>query len=217
MSFLGNVEKGRNYHPGYFLAHEECERKTRQFAQANATTAANGSKYIPMGSFYPANDSSTVEGIVYEDVDVTTGDMPGSVVLSGVVYLDRLPVAPASGVQAALEAKGFMFKTKAPDVTRPGWTPIPLIALGVASVAGTASGDTKISVTGYTLDSSDGYVYKVADTETAVIYGDDLTAWTAWNGTADITAASGKVITVAVVDTNKKALAAGYATVVAAA
>lgn len=92
MSFIGAVEKGVVYAPGYFLAHEECERKTRQIAQTGATTADNGSKYVKMGTVYPANDA-TAEGIVYEDVDVTTGDMPGSVVLKGVVYEDRLPEA----------------------------------------------------------------------------------------------------------------------------
>lgn len=122
MSFIGAVEQGKTYAPGWFLAHEECERKTRQISQTGATTAANGGKYVKMGTFYPANSSSTVEGIVYEDVDVTTGDMPGSVVLKGVVYLDRLPVAPANGVQAALEAKGFTFVTSSPAVTRPNWT-----------------------------------------------------------------------------------------------
>lgn len=122
MSFIGEVEQGKTYAPGWFLAHEECERKTRQILQEGATTSANGGKYVKMGTFYPANDSSTVEGIIYEDVDVTTGNMPGSVVLSGTVYLDRLPVAPASGVQAALEAKGFKFVDTAPAVTRPDWT-----------------------------------------------------------------------------------------------
>ena len=96
--------------------------KERQIAQSGATTAANGSKYVKAGTFYPANNSSTVEGIVYEDVDVTTGDMPGSVVLKGVVYLDRLPASPASGVQAALEAKGFKFVTTSPAVTRPDFS-----------------------------------------------------------------------------------------------
>lgn len=121
MSFIGNVNEGKVYAPGWFLAHEECERKTRQFNQNNAEveTASNGSKYVPMGAFYPANNSSTVEGIVYEDVDVTNGAMPGSVVLSGVVYLDRLPEAPASGVASALTAKGFVFITAAPEVVRP--------------------------------------------------------------------------------------------------
>lgn len=124
MSFIGEGTQGKVYAPGYFLAHEECERKTRQINQnhAQVVTGADGSKHVPMGAFYPANSSSTVEGIVYEDVDVTTGNMPGSVVLKGTVYLDRLPAAPASGVQAALEAKGFKFVTTAPAVTRPNWT-----------------------------------------------------------------------------------------------
>lgn len=124
MSFIGQVDQGVVYTPGYFLAHEECERKTREIAQSHAqvVTAANGAKYVPMGAFYPANNSSTVEGIVYEDVDVTKGNMPGSVVLSGVVYLDRLPAAPESGVQAALAAKGFTFVTSAPSVTRPDFS-----------------------------------------------------------------------------------------------
>ena len=121
MSFIGAVEQGKVYAPGYFLAHEECERKTREIAQSGATTV-NGRKYVKAGTFYPANSSSTVEGIVYEDVDVTTGNMPGSVVLSGTVYLDRLPVAPATGVQAALEGKGFKFIATSPAVTRPEWT-----------------------------------------------------------------------------------------------
>lgn len=125
MSFIGSVEQGVVYAPGYFLAHEECERKTRQFDADNAevVTAANGAKYVPMGAFYPANSSSSVEGIVYEDVDVSTGSMPGSVVLKGVVYLDRLPDAPESGVQSALEALGFTFVDAAPAVERPDFGP----------------------------------------------------------------------------------------------
>jgi len=91
MSFIGEVEKGIIYAPGYFLAHEECERKTRQIAQEGATNV-NGRKYVKMGTIYPSNDANA-EGIVYEDVDVTNGNMPGSVVLKGVVYEDRLPEA----------------------------------------------------------------------------------------------------------------------------
>ena len=59
--------------------------------QTDATTASDGSKYIPMGTVFKV--SGTVIGIVYEDVDVTTGDMPCSVVTKGVVYEDRLPEA----------------------------------------------------------------------------------------------------------------------------
>ena len=124
MSFIASKTDSTVYAPGWFLAHEECERKTRQINQnhAQVVTGSDGSKHVPMGAFYPANASGTVEGIVYEDVDVTTGNMPGSVVLSGTVYLDRLPAAPASGVQSALEAKGFKFVEQSPAVTRPDWT-----------------------------------------------------------------------------------------------
>lgn len=120
MSFIGEIEKGVNYHPGWFLAHEECTRETRQIAQTGATTAANGAKYVKMGTIYPANTGDAV-GIVYEDVDVTTGNMPGSVVTAGTVYLDRLPVAPAAAAKTALEGKGFKFIAAAPTVTRPDW------------------------------------------------------------------------------------------------
>lgn len=121
MSFTGATEQGKTYAPGWFLAHEECERKTRQILQEGATTADNGGKYVKMGTIYPANDA-TAEGIVYEDVDVTTGNMPGSVVLKGVVYEDRLPVALAEAAKSALEAKGFTFVATSPAVTRPNWT-----------------------------------------------------------------------------------------------
>ena len=117
MSFIGAVAEGKVYAPGWFLAHEECERKTREIPQSLATTASNGSKYVKMGTPFPAN-GATAEGLVYEDVDVTTGNMPGSVVLKGVVYTNRLPVTLADAAKTALEAKGFTFKTE-PEVTRP--------------------------------------------------------------------------------------------------
>ena len=91
MSYIGN-ETGKAYAPGWFLAHEECERKTYEISQEGAATADNGGKYVKMGTVYPANGSSAI-GIVYEDVDVTSGNMPGSVVTKGTVYEDRLPEA----------------------------------------------------------------------------------------------------------------------------
>ena len=120
MSFVGNGT-GNAYAPGWFLAHEECERKTREIAQSLATTAADGSKYVRAGTVWPSNNANAV-GIVYEDVDVTSGNMPGSVVLSGVVYEDRLPVTIASAAKTALTAKGFTFVTAAPTVTRPDFS-----------------------------------------------------------------------------------------------
>lgn len=214
MSFIErNATVGKTYAPGWFLAHEECVRETRQIPQSGATSA-NGGKYQKMGSFYPANNSSTVEGILYEDVDVTSGDMPGSVVTKGVVYLNRLPAAPESGVQAALEAKGFKFINES-DVVRPEY-PSSLIPLTVASAAGTASGDTAITVTGYTKASDESYYYKVGDAAATINPGDivDTTAWTAWDGDDEITAASDKKIAVIVASAFGEAKAYGSATVV---
>lgn len=214
MSFIErNATVGKTYAPGWFLAHEECVRETRQIPQSGATSA-NGGKYQKMGSFYPANNSSTVEGILYEDVDVTSGDMPGSVVTKGVVYLNRLPAAPESGVQSALEAKGFKFINES-DVVRPEY-PSSLIPLTVASAAGTASGDTAITVTGYTKASDESYYYKVGDAAATINPGDivDTTAWTLWDGDDEIKAASDKKIVVIVASAFGEAKAYGSATVV---
>lgn len=98
MSFIMDGEKGRNYRAGDFLAVDEpVTRKTKQIAQNSAlvVTADDGAKYVPAGTAYPTNDGNAI-GIVYEDVDVTSGDMPGSVVTKGVVYEDRLAVTGAS-------------------------------------------------------------------------------------------------------------------------
>lgn len=94
MSFVYPEKKGEVYAPGWFLANnEECVRLTREFAQDSQSVKTVGTaKYVPMGTVYPTNNNKA-EGIVYEDVDVTAGNMPGSVVLSGTVYENRLPEA----------------------------------------------------------------------------------------------------------------------------
>lgn len=99
MSFIGDVQKGETYSPGYFLAYndENVTRETREFAQNSAlvVTSADGTKHIPMGTAYPTNDGNAI-GIAYEDVDVTVGNMPGSVVTKGVVNEDKLAITGAS-------------------------------------------------------------------------------------------------------------------------
>lgn len=117
MAFKEADVLGIVYAPGYFLAHEECVRKTKQIPAAGATTGANGGKYVKAGTPFPSNDANAV-GLVYEDVDVSAGDMPGSVVMSGVVYESRLPVTLAATAKTALQGKGFTFVT-VPTVTRP--------------------------------------------------------------------------------------------------
>jgi hypothetical protein len=99
MSFIGDVKKGEIYAPGYFLAHgdEGVTRETKEIAQNSAlvVTSEDGTKHVPMGTAYPTNDGNAI-GILYEDVDVTAGNMPGSVVTAGAeVYEDRLAITGA--------------------------------------------------------------------------------------------------------------------------
>lgn len=115
MSFIDETRKGVVYAPGYFLGHEECTRETREMPTTLAVTAGDGSKYVPMGTIYPANDA-TAEGIVYEDVDVTTGDMPGSIVTSGFVFPARMRVVPTTVAINAMTGITFVDE---PAVTRP--------------------------------------------------------------------------------------------------
>jgi hypothetical protein len=120
MSFINRPAiSGHTYAPGWFLVNnEDCTRETRTISATGVTADADGGKHVAMGTLYPANDATAI-GILYEDVDVTGGDMPGSVVTAGTVYLDRLPVAPAEAAKTALEGLGFKFVTTAPVTTRP--------------------------------------------------------------------------------------------------
>lgn len=89
-------------------------------------------------------------------------------------------------------------------------------ALTVNSAAGTASGDTKVTVSP-TKASGNLYKYKVADAATTVIYGQNVQTWSAWDGSADLTTTTGKVITIVECDSTYKAIKAGNVTVTAKA
>lgn len=87
--------------------------------------------------------------------------------------------------------------------------------LTVNSAAGSESGDTKVTITPAKANAGNAYKYKVASSETAVDYGQNVKNWSAWDGESDITAATGQVITVVECDSTYKALSAGHATVTA--
>lgn len=94
MSFIGDVSKGTVFEAGDFLANgdENIIRETKQAAANSAlvVTSADGTKHIPAGTAYPTNDGNAI-GILYEDTDVTLGDMPCSVITgNAVIYEDKL-------------------------------------------------------------------------------------------------------------------------------
>lgn len=87
--------------------------------------------------------------------------------------------------------------------------------LTVNSTAGSKSGDTKVTITPAKANAGNAYKYKVASSETAVDYGQNVKNWSAWDGESDITATTEQVITVVECDSTYKALNAGHATVTA--
>lgn len=86
--------------------------------------------------------------------------------------------------------------------------------LTVSSVAGTATGDTKVTISP-AKGEGNSYKYKVADAAVEVKYGQNVKNWTAWDGSKDITAETGKKITVIECDAEFRAVKAGSATVTA--
>ena len=211
-SFINSETTAKTYAPGYFLASEECNRVTVEIAQAKGTTVGSA-KVVPAGTVYPSNDGNAI-GIVYEDVDVTNGDMPGSIVTGGVVYEDRLPAAIESAAEAVLT--GIRVITTSPAVTRPAWIAGDLIALSVTSAASASStGKTKVTYTGYTLKTGEKLYYKIdSSTAPTVEKGNTTwTGWTEWNGTSEISSTTGYKMTLAVADNAGACIAAGSANV----
>lgn len=91
-----------------------------------------------------------------------------------------------------------------------------LTSLTVTSVAGSTSGSTKITVEP-ALSSGNSYKYKVAANPTMPNAGQECkSGYTAWDGTADITAATGQKIVVVEVDADNRCVGAGMAVITAA-
>ena len=65
--------------------------------------------------------------------------------------------------------------------------------------------------------SGNSYKYKIGDSAQSVTYGKNVQTWTAWDGSSDITAETGKVITIVECDSAYHAVKAGNAVVTAKA
>lgn len=215
MSFIQSTTS-RGFSAGFFLADENCLRETMTIPanHSQAVTLVDGSKIVPAGAVIPAN-GATAKGILYEDVEVTTGDMPGSIVTKGVIYEDRLPASLDSDAKTALT--GITVISAAPDVIRPDFSIDGLKALTIVSAAGTAVGDTALTVTGYTLKSGESWAYKVGTAAATVLPGEVVSGFTAWDGEDDITAATGKKLALVALNAAGQAIAYGSATVTAKA
>lgn len=212
MSFIQTPEfSGKGWEAGYFLVDDEnCTRVTAEISASHAAvvTRSDGTKYVPAGAVIPSNNSSAV-GILYENVDVTTGNMPGSIVTAGVIYGDRLPVALDSDAASAMT--GITVDTYEPTVTRPNFAGGTLSTITVTSVAGSGAGKTDVSLSGYTPKSGETYAYKIAAAAPAAWYGMVLdNTWTTATFPLDeLAATTGEYITVVSVDAFGQVVASG--------
>lgn len=208
MSFIETPTAGRAYAPGWFLAEADCARETVTVSASHAQAVTIGTtKIVPAGAVIPANGATAV-GILYEDVEVTTGDMPGSIVTRGVIYGDRLPAALDSDAATALT--GIKVKTSVPAIVRPA-DGSSLAALTVTSVYGGASGKTTLTVSGYTLGAGESYVYKAASgAAPTATFGAILgEGWTALTNGATVSITNNYKVTVAAVNAGGACVAAG--------
>lgn len=112
MSFISN-EKGRGFNAGYFLESEVGVVRKTATIEAAKGKAVGDRKIVPAGTVIES------KGIVYEDVDVTTGDMPGSLVVAGRVYKTRLPSESQEAVTTLAQSLDITVIDEVPAVTRP--------------------------------------------------------------------------------------------------
>ena len=118
MSYFDGPAKGYGWNAGHFLVNDEtCIRHTMTIAadHAQAVTRDDGRKVVPAGAVIPANGANAF-GILFEDVDVTEGAKPGSVVTAGTIYGRRLPAALAEDAAKALTGITVLME---PNITRP--------------------------------------------------------------------------------------------------
>lgn len=111
MSIVTNVSYGNK--PNFLESEVGLVLKTREIP---ATMGVQDGKFknVAAGTPFPSNDANAI-GLVFEAVDVTDGNMPGSVMVAGRVLADRITVASAA--KTALANKGIVF-VDAPEITR---------------------------------------------------------------------------------------------------
>lgn len=108
MSFT-SASQGTTFSAGYFLVDDEtCLRESRTIpADHSQAVTIENRKVVPAGAIIDG------VGVLYEDIDVTKGSRPGSVVVKGTVYGDRLPEgSDASGLDG-------ITVVEAPAIERP--------------------------------------------------------------------------------------------------
>lgn len=88
------------------LKSQNCVTFTTTVPEAKGILE-KGKKIVKKGTVLPANDG-TAKGILFADTEVTNGDAPGTLVVEGYVYEDRLPETVTPEAKAALKEIKFV-------------------------------------------------------------------------------------------------------------
>lgn len=174
---------------------------------------------IPKGKIY----ATAAENIVLYYIPVTSADMAQAFDLTadatGLIGIHTGATYDNLSAETVAASGVGLFAEKLDGIvvgTINGATDSGLDNLSVTSVAGTASGDTKVTVSP-ALTAGNSYKYKVADNAVLPAVGQNVRTWSSWDGTSDITAATGKEIVVVECDAAYRAVKGGVATVTAKA
>lgn len=174
---------------------------------------------VPKGKIY----ATAAENIVLYYIPVTSADMAQAFDLTadatGLIGIHTGATYDNLSAETVAASGVGLFAEKLDGIvvgTINGATDSGLDNLSVTSVAGTASGDTKVTVSP-TLTAGNSYKYKVADNAVLPAVGQNVRTWSSWDGTSDITAATGKEIVVVECDAAYRAVKGGVATVMAKA
>lgn len=102
--------------PNFIASEIGMIQRTFEVSDSGVAADEYGKKTVKAGTVYPANDA-TAKGIIFEDVDVTYGSRPASVVIAGRIFENRLHTKPDAAAKTALEKQGIYFDT-ATEITR---------------------------------------------------------------------------------------------------
>jgi len=189
-----------------------CGKTLARICSTARVTEANGKRTVKIGGLKNQDGNQYIIRFVHEDAQ--DGDIRVTIVGSnqagfGLKFTkDKETVVDAEFKAAPLDGEGtkIIFEEDIPGTIE---------ALTVTSAAGATTGKTAITVTP-ALTEGNSYMYKTAASVTIPELYDVCNVaagYTAWNGTADITATTGNEILIVEVDASYNAIKAGKATV----
>jgi hypothetical protein len=184
------------------------------FAATARVTESQGRRTIKIGGL--ANDDGRVHLFRFVHPDATYGDVRITIVgtqTGGFTLSFKPDDASNMAVEITAQSSDSEGTLILLDEEVLGDS-VKASGLTVSSAAGSTTGTTKLTVTPTPAGSDTYRIYRGAMTPAV---GAMLTAWTAWDGTSDITAATGDILTVAEVSSTGAAVKAGLVTVTAKA